>query len=1278
MFSDLANSNSIKEIELGGAKAYPSVNSPNDGGFNSEQNLRQFIKSVATKPFIIGDSEEDIAKSFSIASSNYGMYFDSAMFSIDGYVFKLAKQDYISYDSDYVGMPASVFNTMYLQRFVFDLCGCGKEDSLRLDTNMGDFCLSEYNPSDNSGWSDWSQLRENWEDAVDADTPIGYVRIAYTDTYVTSLEVDTVSGIIQYKTDTFTKEVSLINYDSDFEKNNKVDPDYIKDYLMNHSMEQTEPFGCVIASDGENNPTQINIYYPIFVKTINNKKYIVFTDIYNILYKHDQVQSGGTKCYPSTKSLFVDMDMNTPLETLYPGVDPSNRECQFYTLPTISYDYGLLYEDGSGGTKGNRKAFGSQISGSFEGNAINLSNYFTKVEFDDIKNIQSSESGAEKIPYVRNTISYYCLNGISNSDKLYINNSYVPIAFMTSEGSLCTNGFIYSNGGIPFDEQYPLESYVHFVKRKTASYKGVSDIDSITISDINDYINNGGGNDVYTKYIAPAISVYLALCYSSIMQYAVTPTFNSANDYKNIQSMYCGEKLSAKSASNPNVTSDDFATYYDFTYVGYDYSGTGNDYTQRGCTEKLRYNFDRTSDNWKLSESVIRDPNTLLLGGDIAYTYSPISGVSDDSKYLHFEDPGCYLIKCSSDTIQDNMISNFVLDIVPSGGKIEFTNVCLDEFLVPTRANRPRSYYTNDSYKILAQFEPSVTVSYSGCVQINTSMINSMRYSLMYNTWFACLDYVATVSKDSQGYLCGRNIDKPGIYDGLNFYGKLPQDVSDEDLYLFKLGMSTTSTTSTYNTETSAKLVDSTSGDIPTRRQAFLHTSKIYGDDYKNFDECVSDVVNVAIDNLPMDDIQQSIENLGNSIEGLSSDMQDLENDQEIVKDAVQELIDDSHKNLYDGTNKTATSNYVDIPVNEELDITKIYTLYIGHLTGSSDNNSLVYLVDEDNNEHGSFLIKHGDDVSTNISIPETLNTSPSKIRVYYGSSKSSSGPISCTNIMICLKDYFAVSPDYVPYKETLEQKLENNGYSRLLYTYCSENNTYYVYGSSDNDNEKTCVVKKGALVGHINTINVFEDETIRSVNVLPGVEYIEGAIGYNDITISDTVISASIHGDVEDDTVVESKGPKFVRVNEGVTTMRIHDPDNALIPFYGANVQEAVLPSTLTDNEETFCSCEDLKKITLSCPILETGFCDDCQNLDTVIISNNLQMIQERTFYNCSSIKTITYNGTTASWGNVTKQTGWDLTGIFGDTSTRITRVDCLNGWYEFSEGSWHVYTNT
>ena len=1273
MFSDLANSNGMKEIELSCSKAYPSVNSPNDGGFNSEQNLRQFIKSIATKPFIIGDTPEDVANSFIISSSNYGVYFSAAMFSVDGYVFKLADNDYISFDSDYIGKDAGVFNTMYLQRFVFDLSGCGKPDDVRLTTRLEDFCIENYNPAQFIG-SDWSILRNRWESVVDTNTPIGYIRMAYTGTYIDSLQVDTDSDVIRYETDTFTKEIPLVSYDSDFEDDGKANPDYIQDYLWQASMDLSEPFGCVVSSDNESNPTQINIYYPVFVNTIGDKRYIVFTDIYNILYKHDQGKLGGTKCYPATQSTLVDMDINTPLETLYPDVSPSDRICAFYTLPTVSYDYGLLYE-----SNGNRKAFGSEISGTFEGNAINLGNYFTKLDFEDIKNIQSTETGASKVPQVRNTLSYYCLNNVPNSDKLYINNQYVPIAFMTSEGSLFTDGFIYSPTGKSFSEQYPLESYVHFVKRKTANYKGVSDIDSITISDINDYITNGEGNDVYTKYIAPAISVYLSLGYASMMQYAVTPAFNSTTDYKNIKSMYCGEQLSVKAASNPNITTDGFATYYDFTFVGYEYSGTGNSYTQKTFTEKLRYNFDRTSDNWKISECVIKDPNTNLLGDDIFYTYSPIEGVSGNSKYLHFEDPGCYLMKCSSNTRQDNMIDSFKLDIVPGSGHLNFTNVCLDEFLVPVRANNPKRYYTSDSYKMLTEYEPSFVVSYSGSNTMNSSMVNSLRYSLRYNTWFACFDYVGSVSKDSQGYLCGRNIDRPGIYDGLNFYGKLPQDVLPEDLYLFKLGMSTGSTISSYNTETSQKIVDSTSGNIPTRRQAFIHTSKIYGDNYKNFNECVSDIVEDAINDLDIGDIESSINDISLAVESVSEDVEDVSQEQEIIKSAVEELVDNSYKNIYDGYDILGTGvTHIDIPVNKELDKNRVYILYIGNLLADSvpDTYSLVYLVDENDNEYGSFQIGHGDDVYTSIFIPIALNRSPKKIRIYYSADRTSSGDIVCNNIMICLKDYFDVSPTYVPYKDSYSDTLVNDGYTRLLYTYCSEDNTYLVYGSSLNDNNKTCTIREGVLDGHTNTTNPFTDETIRSVTVLPGVTDLDGAIGYNDITISGTVVYCMMQGEIEDSTVIEMKGPKFVRVQEGTTTLRGYAPDNIIIPFYGGKLQEAILPSTLVDNEETFCGCANLKKLTVSCPILETGFCDDCQNLDTVIISNNLQIIQERTFYNCLGLTTLTYNGTTDSWGDVEKQTGWAYTGPLGDSTSRITRVDCINGFYEFSGGAWHEYT--
>ena len=1129
MFSDLTNSDSIKELGLSNTKAYPSVNSPNDGGFNSEQNLRQFIKSIATKPFIIGKTEEDVTKSFKTNPSSFGIYFDSAMFSVDGYVFKIAPQKDISYDAQYIGEPGSTFNTQYIQRFVLDLCGYGKEDSERIASKLDEFCFEEYNPGISS---DWDALKESWEDVVDKDISIGYVRIAYMDSYLENvLIVDDMNNLIKYNSETIDRSVTLIDYDSSFETDGKVNPDAIKDYLEGHTMSTTKPFGCVVREDIDQNPTKINIYYPVFVKTIGTKRYITFEDIYNIQYRHDQTSIGYTKSYPSTKCLFVNIDSNPPMNSLYPDVEPENRECQFFTQPTQLYRYQDLYTVDSS-HRASRHSFDTEISDIAVSIDSYLSEFFTKVSFENVKNIQSTDSSSQRVPYVKNTLSYYCLK-VPDSDKLTINNSKVPISFMTSEGSLCPNGFIYSSTANAFEQSYPIEGYMHYVYRKVAEYNGTT-FDQVTFEDVIDYIKDPNITDnVYTDYIAPAISVYLSLCYSSLMQYAASPAFNVTTDYKNDQSLSCGEKLSVKAASNPNVTTDDFATYYNFTYTGYNYSGTGTTYTTSTDTYKIRYNKDRTSDNWKIHDSVILEDSKNILGYDVIYTYSPIEGAGF-KKYLRFDDPANFISRCNGDNAPTQNTIPFKLSFVVKNSSgncaldndnyILFDNVQIDEYLMPCYKMGSTPYV--ESNLLLANLTSLVTVSFSGTGTINDSLINSLNFRTMFNTWVACFDYVADVAKDSQGYLCGRNIDEPNIYDGLRFSAKLPQDVTNDELFLFRLGVACTGSVEAYNNETCLKYPDSTSDNAATRRQAFIHTSKIYGDDYKDFNSCVSSVVNDVLTDMDIIDIRDDVDTLSNQLDTLAN---------------------------------------TDIPDME-------------------------------------------------------------------------------SKIMKCQK---------------------------LIYTYSTEYNTYYVYGLGDNDTNKICIVRKGSTSG-AGTTDVFTDTTIADVIVTPGVERVEGSIGYNSITIPSSVNNIKIEGDTTGAYSADKlKGPKYIKMEEGLT-------GTILDPVVRGKVEEAIIPSTFNKNDECFNECGELKKLVVNCAAIETGFCDTCTSLDTVILSSGFQLIHSRAFYNCTGLTTLTYNGTTSGWGNVSKETDWAITSAYGEAETRITRVDCLNGYWEFSGGSWHDYTNT
>ena len=96
MFSDIKDQ-SLNKIPMSDAKAYPSVNSPNGGGFNSEENLRWLTKKLATKPFIVGANDDEVNNAFgSNGEAGDGIYTKPGMFSIDGYVFKFARPEEIS------------------------------------------------------------------------------------------------------------------------------------------------------------------------------------------------------------------------------------------------------------------------------------------------------------------------------------------------------------------------------------------------------------------------------------------------------------------------------------------------------------------------------------------------------------------------------------------------------------------------------------------------------------------------------------------------------------------------------------------------------------------------------------------------------------------------------------------------------------------------------------------------------------------------------------------------------------------------------------------------------------------------------------------------------------------------------------------------------------------------------------------------------------------------------------------------------------------------------
>ena len=114
MFSDLTNT-SNNAVSLNNVKAYPSVNSPNDGGFNSEGNLRWLAKRFNTKPFITGNSQSQIESSFtSDGGAGNGVYILPGMISLDGYTIKFSAQENLDFDDDTSQSRYTTLNTQYL------------------------------------------------------------------------------------------------------------------------------------------------------------------------------------------------------------------------------------------------------------------------------------------------------------------------------------------------------------------------------------------------------------------------------------------------------------------------------------------------------------------------------------------------------------------------------------------------------------------------------------------------------------------------------------------------------------------------------------------------------------------------------------------------------------------------------------------------------------------------------------------------------------------------------------------------------------------------------------------------------------------------------------------------------------------------------------------------------------------------------------------------------------------------------------------------------------
>lgn len=891
MFDDL-NNQRLNKVPYADAKAYPSVNSPNDGGFNSEENMRWLTKALSTKPFIIGQNDDEVNKQFqSNGAAGNGVYTASGMFSVDGYIMKLAKTEDISFDNT----DAETFmtnNTQSIQRFVHDLTNQGTSDAI--DTDLTHLLFDEYNPSNQE-----IDISETWETAYNDHECIGYICNVYYDTYLDQLSSELTNNKVKF-------ENTEINVISDIQSVSETVAEYVSDLIESQTINAGDSFAT--------NSGVLKIYYPIYfndIKIWNDKtesydtrQQMQFKDIFGLTFFYD-VETCDSKSYPTTHSVFVDFNNNYPLNSI------SFSGCKLNTAPTNLYNFEQLYDSES-----KRYVPASIASPSSMPNILDETGqdalFVKKTIADLIPLIPSDQSN---IPRINNTLSYYCLNNVPEQELLTINGTTrIPVAFMTSEGSLCPDGFMYNDTtkqGTQTYNRYPVEGYVHFAKRYYLKKNGNAnpsedDINNLPVTTLCSW-NNGAGNftSFFNTYLAKPISVYIHYAYCSLLDNVVYGFDGNGydgitDDYKNIKSTGCGKKLYTLKPQNTYQDDNAFYTYQTYKYDGYT-NNAGTMQPTSNISTTVTYMCDITSDVCKLNNFVFGTPEKSVTTPSVKYYIKPSDAVVDENILTYIDDPINYYRRCSYNSnshqtcgvvrnaevykITINSSEHFAKKIekIVAGSNAGVVDYLLvDNFLVPI-VNKANSH---------SSLAPSIKYQADLCATLNThtmvslattgsygSVINGLNLTWLQNCWKIDMPYTLNVSKDNLDYLRAYDITDPQYYKGVKFEYKFPQDVQKDDLFIYNLIISTNAIIGAYDLETSTREHDTTSKYSKRRREAFIHFNKIYGDDFCSIDDQIIRVVNEEIPDFSntVQRMQEDIQTNSDNISSLTERVGDLE-----------------------------------------------------------------------------------------------------------------------------------------------------------------------------------------------------------------------------------------------------------------------------------------------------------------------------------------------------------------------------------------------------------------
>lgn len=631
-----------------------------------------------------------------------------------------------------------------------------------------------------------------------------------------------------------------------------------------------------------------------------------------------------------------------------------------------------------------------------------------------------------------------------------------------------------------------------------------------------------------------------------------------------------------------------------------------------------------------------------------------ISGIYN--YFLTYDDPYNFLTRCTNTTLGESKLNINLTFVLNPSRYVTFENVSVDENFMPICKATDTGIVDNTNLNIY--FNTDIY-----------SLSNGLRFSYVVNTWYCNIPTVLTVQKDSHKYLVGKVGDyftQTAYYGGLMIHNKFPNDINQGDLYLYNLNIS--SEADYIEQLLSPFVYVSLSQPVYVQRNAFLHTSKIYGDNNRSFEEVVKDLIidNVSIDITDLEDrlrkleiiiygdddnpgLQKEVEgDEDTGITGAILDIEDLEDRVVILEDEMLNLLQDAG---IIGPNAMYFIKKYGIVNIRGYGITYDYNSTVGDSSPIGNNELVKYVfIDPKITKIGNKLFYHSKNLQS-IHTGQATKVNRLLVNAIRG---MVNGEIILYNS--------SIPSDAVVYPGTLKLNIPIDNHNYML-----------------GDDTKGNVINKfnKQVVGTIDyNTGIINLVLYSSITATVTVEYRYCTLEKSDFEsnyLPDNIISIGDQAFAQDvDKGYKGYGIKSLSFGSGIRSI-------GYACFWGSAIRSISIPKTINTigaiGTYTFAHCEDLHSVSYKAVEIPDHAFNWCSSLVNFDIYDSCTKFGQKLFTYATSLETLYYYGLNATVEN------WLAINKSGDWASKQTNTETeypLSGIHTIVCGSDGIFTNT